>query len=116
MAGTEDLFAAEVVHLDGVARIAMRGELDVYTAPTFRDLAVSLIQQGHHRIVLDARELTFIDSTGIGLIVGAMRRAEGEGGYIRMSGATRQVARSLEVVGLAARLGVTEEITEPPPV
>jgi anti-sigma B factor antagonist len=105
MPGIDDLFRADLRHLDGNATVELHGELDVYTAPTFRELALKLLQDGHSRIVLDAARLTFIDSTGIGLFVSVMRRAEADGGFVRVTGANGPVARALEITGLAQRLG-----------
>ena len=106
MAEVTDVFMAEVTRLDDGATIAMRGELDVYTAPAFREITVRVMQDGPRDVVIDASALSFIDAAGIGILVGLLRRTQSHGGSVRLTGASRQVAHALTVAGVATELGL----------
>src|SRR5436190_1673539 len=56
----------EVTERDGWAVLAVRGEVDVYTAPRFRERLIELVSEGKHRIIVDLEAVDFLDSTGIG--------------------------------------------------
>jgi anti-sigma B factor antagonist len=54
--------------------VAVAGEIDVYTAPRLREELVALIDGGRHRVVVDMQGVEFLDSTGLGVLVGALKR------------------------------------------
>lgn len=57
--------------------VLVAGEIDVYTAPRLREELVALIDGGRHRIVVDMQGVEFLDSTGLGVLVGALKRVRG---------------------------------------
>jgi anti-sigma B factor antagonist len=95
-------FQADSSEVDGVRVIAVRGELDLGTAPGLeRPLGDALGADGSP-VLIDLSECEFIDSTGIALIVRAWQRLDGEGTATRLAIAIEndQVQRVLEVSGL----------------
>jgi anti-sigma B factor antagonist len=58
----------------GEWRLRVVGEVDVASSPTLRARIADLIDQGADRIVLDLDGMTFIDSSGLGVLVGALKR------------------------------------------
>jgi len=66
--------------VDDVAVIAMGGELDYGASPQLREHIFGQIKAGRRRLVLDLSDVTFIDSTAIGVIVGAVTRLRSSGG------------------------------------
>ncbi|GAA3760026.1 anti-sigma factor antagonist BldG [Plantactinospora mayteni] len=56
------------------------GEVDVYTAPRLRERLVELIDGGSRAIVVDLGRVDFLDSTGLGVLVGALKRLRPVGG------------------------------------
>jgi anti-sigma B factor antagonist len=91
---------------DGAADvIAVRGEIDMATAPQLRDLLDQLIQAGSLRIVLDCRELAFLDSSGIGVLIAARNRL-GDDGEIVLDSPPAHVRKVLEITGVASHFSV----------
>jgi anti-sigma B factor antagonist len=85
---------------DGQAVVRLEGELDVYTAPRLRERLAEIISDGHCHIVIDLADLEFIDSTGIGVLVGALKRAQQHGGEIALRSPRRGTGKALEITGL----------------
>ena len=54
--------------------LAVAGEIDVFTAPLFKQAVVNLVSEGHRHLFLDMREVTFMDSSGFGALLGAPTR------------------------------------------
>jgi len=60
--------------VEGATIIAVGGEIDVYTAPKLRDKITELVADGVYDIIVDMEAVEFLDSTGLGVLVGAMKR------------------------------------------
>ena len=58
------------------------GEVDVYTAPRLRERLVELVEQGAKHVVVDLSRVEFLDSTGLGVLVGALKRLRAVGGTL----------------------------------
>jgi anti-sigma B factor antagonist len=99
-------FEATAARLDdGVRIVAVRGELDLSTAPDLEAPLEDAISSGDASVLIDLSECEFIDSTGIALIVRAWQRldraADGDGsGRVVICSANDQVQRVLEITGL----------------
>lgn len=64
--------------------LEVRGEVDVYTAPKLRERLVEVIDQGAERVVVDLRGVDFLDSTGLGVLIGALKRLRLAGGDLAL--------------------------------
>jgi anti-sigma B factor antagonist len=82
---------------DHVGLVVIRGELDLNTATRMKERIVDLVEKGAQSLVLDLSEVTFVDSTALGAIVGAQRRCEGTVALVVTS---RRVLRTFEITGL----------------
>ena len=80
--------------------VEVHGEADVHTAPELRDRLISVLDSGHSSVVADLSWLSFIDSTGLGLLVGAQKQARDAGRDLVLGSPRRPVYRALEVAGL----------------
>jgi anti-sigma B factor antagonist len=89
----------ETVPVGADARLVVaRGELDFYSSPAFRaDLLAAL--EAVETVVVDLTEVTFIDSTALGTLVGAARRLRGRG-RLAIACGDPHVARTLELTGI----------------
>lgn len=85
--------------------MVVRGEIDMATAPQLRDLLERLVSAGSRRIVLDCRELEFLDSSGIGVLVAARNRM-GDGGELVIDSPSAHVLKVLEITGVSEHLSV----------
>ncbi len=85
---------------DDVGVVALSGEVDIFTAPQFKERMVELLDAGVYRLVVDLSEVTFIDSTALGVLIGGVRRVHGAGGAMALVVVSRPVERVLAVTGL----------------
>jgi anti-sigma B factor antagonist len=76
------------------------GEIDVYTAPALRRQLDEQIQRGCRDMVVDLSDVTFLDSTGLGVLVGRLKLIRGQGGTMRVFGARDRVLRVFTITGL----------------
>jgi anti-sigma B factor antagonist len=85
---------------EGRAVVSLRGEVDIYTAPRFKERLVALLDGGATRVVVDLSAVTFIDSTALGVLIGGVRRLHEAGGAMALVVASRPVERVLSITGL----------------
>lgn len=80
--------------------IAFTGEVDVYTAPTLRDAVSRSLAAGDHKIVCDLSEVGFLDSTGLGVLVGRLKAIRMLQGDMRLVITNERVLRNFHITGL----------------
>lgn len=92
--------------------LEVAGEVDVYTAPTLRDRITDLLDGGQRRLVVDLATVEFIDSTGLGVLVGALNRAKELGGELDLVCPQERVLKLLRITGLDHVFTVYESVTQ----
>jgi anti-sigma B factor antagonist len=90
----------DVSSLDGWTVVTVYGELDVASAPTLRERLIDLVSGGSHMLVLDLEGLDFLDSTGLGAIISALKRARTNGGDLRLVCTQSRIRRLFEITAL----------------
>ena len=80
--------------------IELGGEVDLYTAPEFKERMVQLIDGGKKQIVVDLSQATFIDSTTLGVLVGGVKRLRPAGGALALVCADENITKIFEITGL----------------
>ena len=85
---------------DGWAVLAVGGEVDVATAPRLREKLIELVNDGQHRIVVDLTDVEFLDSTGLGVLVGALKRVRTHDGDLALVCTESRVLKVFEITGL----------------
>ena len=80
--------------------IELGGEVDLYTAPEFKERMVELIDAGKTHIVVDLSEATFIDSTTLGVLVGGVKRLRPSGGSLALVCTDQNISKIFEITGL----------------
>ena len=101
-------FGTRVEEHDGVAVMALSGELDKATVPILRKTLAPFEGNGVSTIVLDLRDLTFIDSSGLLAFLEARRRAMSNGHRLLLSGASPAARRLFELTGTQSLLDERE--------
>ena len=81
-----------------VLRIA--GEVDVYSAPQLRERVIQLLADGVRHVVADLREVDFLDSTGLGALVGSLKRLREQDGSLELVTGQERVMQVLRLTGL----------------
>lgn len=86
------------------------GEVDVYTAPRLKDKLLQLERDGIHHVAVDLAEVGFIDSVGLGVLIGGLRRARAGGGTVVLAGPNPRIRRILDITGLSSAFTVTSDV------
>jgi len=80
--------------------IELGGEIDLYTAPEFKERMVELIEAGKKAIIVDLAQATFIDSTTLGVLVGGVKRLKPAGGSLVLVCTDENITKIFEITGL----------------
>ena len=80
--------------------IALTGEVDLNTAPEFKQQLLEVIGQGAKEVVVDFSDTTFIDSTTLGVLVGGVKRLRPNGGRLALVCSDRNITKIFEITGL----------------
>ena len=88
----------------------MTGEIDMATAPRFRQRLLAVISAGAQDVVIDLSEVDFIDSTGLGVLMGAAKRVRSSGGDIRLVMKGSRLAELIELTRLDRVLDVFDSV------
>ncbi|MQA04143.1 MAG: anti-sigma factor antagonist [Streptosporangiales bacterium] len=76
------------------------GEIDVYTAPKLREAFIDLVAQGAYHLVIDMEQVEFLDSTGLGVLVGGLKRVRAHDGTLRLVCSQERILKIFRVTGL----------------
>ncbi|HYN30079.1 MAG TPA: STAS domain-containing protein [Dermatophilaceae bacterium] len=85
---------------DGIAVVRVGGEVDVYTAPQLRTALDEHISRGHTRLVIDLDGVQFLDSTGLGVLVGRLKLVRTRDGWVRIVCTNERILRVFTITGL----------------
>jgi len=85
---------------EDVCVISLSGEVDVYTAPQLKERLVESIEGGCANIIVDLGGVGFIDSSGLGVLVGGLRRSKENSGTIRLVCSRENILKIFRITGL----------------
>jgi anti-sigma B factor antagonist len=85
---------------DATYVISLTGEVDLYTAPEFKQQLLDVIGQGGKDVVVDFSNTTFIDSTTLGVLVGGVKRLRAQEGRLALVCSDRNITKIFEITGL----------------
>ena len=86
--------------------VAVRGEIDIFTAPEFKGLITNAIDAGCASVVVDLSESTFIDSSSLGVLISAHRRLSLRDGRLIIACSVAEVRKTFAITGLDSVLTV----------
>jgi anti-sigma B factor antagonist len=94
--------------LDGDrAEVIVVGELDIYRAPELRSVLFEVLGAGARRVTVDRAGVSFLDSTGLGVLVSALKKLRQDGGELEIRRPTPTTRKVLEITGLTRIATVT---------
>jgi anti-sigma B factor antagonist len=80
--------------------VSVAGEIDLFTAPELKQRLSSLIDSGRRLLVIDLSETTFLDSTALGALIGAVKRLRAHDGELVIVNRDETIAKTFEITGL----------------
>ncbi|MDH6119266.1 STAS domain-containing protein [Kitasatospora sp. GAS204B] len=80
--------------------VKVGGEIDVYTAPKLREQLVELVNDGSYHLVVDMEGVDFLDSTGLGVLVGGLKRVRAHEGSLRLVCTQERILKIFRITGL----------------
>ena len=102
-------YVKEAERVGRTLTIRAGGELDMYAAPTLRDALADALEAGAPRVLVHLAEVTFVDSTTIGVLVAASRELRDAGGTLCLHSTNRNVLRTFEITGLDRQMPISRE-------
>ena len=85
---------------DSTYVISLAGEVDLYTAPEFKQQLLQVISDGAKNVIVDFSDTTFIDSTTLGVLVGGVKRLRTNDGQLSLVSSDRNITKIFEITGL----------------
>jgi anti-sigma B factor antagonist len=83
-----------------VTIVHVAGEIDVYTAPLLREVLDKQVAAGRIALVVDLEKVTFMDSTGLGVLVGRLKLVRGQNGSLRIVSNQDRILKVFKITGL----------------
>jgi anti-sigma B factor antagonist len=87
--------------VDGRVVVAVGGEIDVYTAPKLRDKLTELVTDGKYNLIVDMEKVDFLDSTGLGVLVGGLKKVRAHDGTMELICSKDRLLKIFRITGLA---------------
>ncbi len=97
---------------DGLTIVEVEGEIDVYTAPKLRERLIDLVNQGNFNIVVNMEKVEFLDSTGLGVLVGGLKRVRAHDGSLRLVCTQERILKIFRITGLTKVFPIHESVQE----
>lgn len=86
---------------DGHTIVSVGGEIDVYTAPKLRDVISDLVADGNYHLIIDLERVEFLDSTGLGVLVGGLKKARSHDGSVELVCSQERLLKIFRITGLS---------------
>jgi len=96
--------------MDGTEVVDVAGEVDVYTAPRLRELLIDLVNKNNYQLVVNMDEVEFLDSTGLGVLVGAVKRVRAHDGSVDIVCTQQRILKIFRITGLTKVFGIHETV------
>ncbi len=86
--------------------VEVHGEIDVYTSPKVKEIITELIEKGNHRLIINLEGVRYIDSTGLGVLIGALKKVREKEGCINLVCNNPQIKKIFNITGLVKIFGI----------
>ncbi|PLS15902.1 anti-anti sigma factor [Bacillus sp. M6-12] len=91
----------DVKDINSRIEVAVKGEIDAYTAPKLRETIFPLSEKENVNMVIDLKEVAYMDSTGLGVFVGLFKSIRSHEGEFQLVGLSERLRRLFDITGLA---------------
>jgi anti-sigma B factor antagonist len=92
--------------------VSVTGEIDVYTAPTLRERLNELVAEGEYHLVVDMAGVDFLDSTGLGVLVGGLKRTRAHEGTLQLVCDQEKILKVFRITGLTKVFPIHSTLVE----
>ncbi|HVV77390.1 MAG TPA: STAS domain-containing protein [Mycobacteriales bacterium] len=92
--------------------VAVSGEIDVYTAPKLREHLIDLVASGQYQLIVDLEAVDFLDSTGLGVLVGGLKRVRSHDGSLDLVCSQDRILKIFRITGLTKVFAIHASIGE----
>lgn len=99
----------QVREFDGLVVIDVTGEIDLYTAPQFKRALADTINDGHSHILVNMKQVSYMDSSGFGTLLGVTKRVRPVGGSVNLIGCNDAIHRMLRITRLSTVFGIYDD-------
>lgn len=107
-----DIKVAVRDHSDRVSIAEIQGEIDVYTSPKLKESLTKLIEKGKYNIIIDLEGVRYIDSTGLGVLIGTLKKVREHNGTISIICCNPQIKKIFNITGLIKIFGIYKTAEE----
>ena len=90
--------------------VLVGGEIDVYTAPQLREKLIDLVGQGNYHLIVDMERVDFLDSTGLGVLVGGLKRLRSHDGDLLLVCTQSRILKVFEITGLTKVFSIFDSV------
>jgi anti-sigma B factor antagonist len=97
---------------DGIEVVTVEGQIDIYTAPRLRELLVDLAGKGRCQLIVDLDKIGFLDSTGLGVLVGALKRVRPHDGWLDLVCTQDRILNIFKITGLTKVFGIYQSVDQ----
>jgi anti-sigma B factor antagonist len=97
---------------DGIEVVDVEGEIDVYTAPRLRELLIDLVNKNNYQLVVNLEKVEFLDSTGLGVLVGGLKRVRAHDGSLDLVCTQERILKIFRITGLTKVFGIHETVDQ----
>jgi anti-sigma B factor antagonist len=93
---------SQIVEIKGHKILTLSGEIDVYSAPQFKQAVMTVLEGTEQHLIIDMYNVRYLDSAGLGILVGALKRLRPDGGTVNLIGCKPTVERILHLTKLSS--------------
>jgi anti-sigma B factor antagonist len=90
--------------------VRVSGEIDILTSPILDQKLQGVVDQGQSSVLVDLGEVTFLDSTGLSVLITGLKRCQSTGGELRLVSPRPNVRRVLEITGLTETFHISGDV------
>src|SRR5271167_2940350 len=97
---------------DGIEVVDVGGEIDIYTAPRLRELLIDLVSKNNYQLVVNMDKVEFLDSTGLGVLVGGLKRVRAHDGSLDLVCTRERILKIFRITGLTKVFSIHETVDQ----